>query len=337
MHWFGIRRICLLLFSVLQIALLPTKGFSSTPNKGSAEVCDDGEFSRFTAMSWEDASLTPVLRQGSSLIVRFLIDHETRNIGGLDLVELDEELRSVRWMFTEESMHAGPKATRNSGVYSVLCRTVILSKPDFALMDPAVRSVALLHEALGALGYYDESYQITTLLATYSTLLNVDSIRGLSAVKNRLRIDKMLGQVEVEMSLRSRLRTNLTPTYQTRARGGITGFGGGGDQRMLTTKIMLLIYLPIALEEVDPRQTSLPRLFKDILDSEIENDASPRKSGSFEGLLSRTDARYSGSKLVITVPDDVHSYMKNDDHSLFIPYFRDLYRKIIIAWRKGRR
>lgn len=165
-----------------------------------------------------------IFRPLSKQIVQKIVDNGTTKIGDTNLLELLDLLDTVEWRTFDLGFLAGSGGKRQTSMYFVKDRMVVVNM--LSLQNLVGKPVRLthwaLHEALGALGYPDEVYDLTIALTfmaqpdTYST----DRIEY---------VETTLSDIQVSATER-----------QYGKEGGVTIIGGGGDAEIIEFKSLLL-------------------------------------------------------------------------------------------------
>jgi len=144
-------------------------------------------------------------------------------IGNFDIDEFNRKISSVRYCLLGGGYLSGSAGDRLSSIYLVKLRTVSLNQLSWQWVDGEARAALVMHESLGALGYDDESYQLTLAL-WFLTQIPRDEINDF--LSSRL-----------SEPLRLARATNDEHVYVMA--GGVTGIGGGGDNVGLEAKMIL--------------------------------------------------------------------------------------------------
>lgn len=145
-------------------------------------------------------------------------------VGDLSISEVMKETKGLHWKVVQDVLFAGSGGRRASSIFLTESRTVFINALYWRQTGAEVKPILLLHEALGAIGFDDEEYQLSLGL----WLLSQNSRVSLSPEKTPW--------LTHFADLR---RSSRTPKYIQLA-GGATGVGGGGDQFELTLKMGLL-------------------------------------------------------------------------------------------------
>lgn len=148
-----------------------------------------------------------------------------KKIGKLDLKKLSKELDKVEWRTFDLGFLAGSGGVRTTSIYLVEKKMVvinILALNNLVGKPVHINSLAL-HEAMGALGYEDENYDLSSAISFLATT-HLENLVTLSYVKN--------------------IFSNFTISKENRLyaakSGGSTVVGGGGDAVIIELKQRLL-------------------------------------------------------------------------------------------------
>lgn len=175
------------------------------------------------------------LQAASQELIKILQDSQVKKIGDLDLTQLAAELNTIQWVMTSSALAQGSGKPRFDCNYFVQEKRVIC---DSNLTDKTILEFLALHEGLGALGYDDENYSITAVIAAYAFSKDKNSLKFL---------DRHL--------------TNLSRRQQNQeyliASGGGTHVGGGGDSTAVALKIFSILGLLSYMDLVPPDSPSL--------------------------------------------------------------------------------
>ncbi|MFN8790734.1 MAG: hypothetical protein ACK5Y2_04685 [Bdellovibrionales bacterium] len=166
----------------------------------------------------------PILKQYSQVLPQMLVAEGVQTVGDLNIKKLSQELEKVQWEVTQQIIPEGSGKPRFACNYFVSKRVVCNSMAT----SPAVLPLVTLHEALGALGYLDEDYEISSALAVHALSKRRAPIPGVS-----------------DRSFQGPRRTQ-DQVYQSQ-RGG-TSVGGGGDSVGITVKTFAIAALASNLE-----------------------------------------------------------------------------------------
>jgi hypothetical protein len=168
-----------------------------------------------------------IFRPISKHIVQQLVDLGIKKVGMMDVEKLLADLETVEWRTFSLGFFAGSGGKRQTSIYLVEQRMVAVST--YALDNLVGQPIPLwewaLHEALGALGYPDENYELTTSL-------------HFLVKNNTLETSQRINFVEESFSAISIRTTNQIYSSE----GGTTIIGGGGDAPIITFKTQLLDY-----------------------------------------------------------------------------------------------
>lgn len=153
-------------------------------------------------------------------ILRDLSAKGVDQIGDFDIQSFRDEAKKIQWKNLESDARPEFVGTRQSAYYLIQNKTVYVSSKLPALNADNLAALEL-HEALGALGYKDHHYQISTGLNLLSRL---------NSPRERVELQKIYSQ-----SIFS--KNNL---LQSKGSGSGTSVGGGGDLIALSMKNLVL-------------------------------------------------------------------------------------------------
>lgn len=167
-----------------------------------------------------------IFRPLSKRMVEKVVKQGITKVGDLDLPYLLEMLDTVEWRTFDIGFLGGSGGGRHTSIYMVESRMVVVNM--LSLQNLVGTEVRIdrwaLHEALGALGYPDENYDITTSLTFIA-----DAPQSKAATRADL----------VERSLSNIKLTTTNRVYESSS-GGSTVIGGGGDAPIVELKCRLL-------------------------------------------------------------------------------------------------
>lgn len=192
------------------------------------------------------------LREYSQSLPRILSQMNAHQIGEINVSALIEELGQVKWISSTQAITKGSGKPRFACNYfvierKVLCNTFSTSEANLPLVT--------LHEGLGALGYVDEDYQISSALAIHALTRKAEAIKGVS--DNLLNIK----------------RRTTDEVY--RSKGGGTSVGGGGDSVGITIKtfaVATLVSIFNSPELSVDQQARITGAIRRIMASSFENN-----------------------------------------------------------------
>ncbi|MDO9181205.1 MAG: hypothetical protein Q7U04_02295 [Bacteriovorax sp.] len=215
----------------------------------------------------------------SKQFVETLLDRGIIKIGKLDLEKLLSELDEVQWRFMEEGFLMGSGGVRFTGIYIVKNKMVVINIPGLELLQkkPVPLTPWTLHEAMGALGYEDENYELSSVIS-FVAQTDEDTPIPVDFVKNKFsKIDR-----------RQSDRTYLLA-------GGATVIGGGGDAVLVQLKQLLLkqYFKLIKDKTLKKSQEQIRSDFEKITTLPIEFLCEPDGTLNYE----RFDLKYEDSKL----------------------------------------
>lgn len=283
-------------------------------------LSEDG-FEYWIQNSIESPQTTAYLSSKATQIIDVIISSgRYSKLGDLDLVALRKEILTVKWRaYIGKSFSIGNKGARSSAVYSVERRLVVVSREEWFTMDEAIRMEIALHEALGALGYRDEKYQITTCLTLLASLIFSEENKYL--VESQIIASKLSSLWSVAIASHSIMEIPKTDKSPVMLAGGISLTGGGGDEFGITMKYLALITLTTRWSQADVKHIQFENVFSAILDADIERTVDEVKLG--QPLIDNTKIQYDGKTLMLTVPKnrviiDPRRYTLAGDYAQFL-------------------
>lgn len=165
----------------------------------------------------------------AAVIPAELLRQNKTKIGELDIVQLSEEMKQVQWFENQGSFLAGSGESRFGAMYFVKEKKIIINSARAQYEPSHTMPVAALHEALGALGYLDENYEVSTTL--YLNSLSSTEQKNIFSVPFIEKQNKKLKTLE---------RRKSDAVYKNS--GGGTSVGGGGDGISVQVKIYSLMF-----------------------------------------------------------------------------------------------
>jgi len=167
-----------------------------------------------------------------------ILNTGTPTLGSLDLANLINKFKKLRWKLNHQGYLAGSSEQRIFAVYLVKEKTIFVNEQALPLVPRDFLSVIALHEALGATGYFDENYEIS--LALYFASPQAEKFFGRKLTHE---ISQALSHSPPSIQKRS------GEALYAHASGGGSSVGGGGDGTALFIKITILAYARYWLEE----------------------------------------------------------------------------------------
>lgn len=152
-------------------------------------------------------------------------------IGWVDLSTIKKEIRSVRLCVSLGPTALTGSGSRQGSVYFTRERIIVFNHERLVrLADTPEISLLLLHEILGALGYPDENYELTSVIyaqaqTSYFGAENVSIMRE---------------ELGIALSTEQRRIENITTVSRE---GGVSGVGGGGDPESALIKAFAVAVL----------------------------------------------------------------------------------------------
>jgi hypothetical protein len=174
------------------------------------------------------------IRKSVSVLPNSLVKYGVSTIGDFNVAAYLKEIKEkvVYKVVDDTESVQGRRFLR----YDVNSKTVSIPKLLNGDVDALELGFIMTHETLGALGYVDDNYQMSTSLFLLGSLLEKSEFvdpRDLEANPNFL--------APFKVSLR---KTNPVVTENFLARGGVTGAGGGGDPHSAFAKFLMVeLYL----------------------------------------------------------------------------------------------
>lgn len=231
-----------------------------------------------------------IFRPLSKHIVEKIVKNGTTEVGDLNLVDLLDMLETVEWRTFDLGFLAGSGGKRQTSMYFVQDRMVVVNI--LALQNLVDKPISLynwaLHEALGALGYPDEFYDLTTALVFMAEPNN-------HSVDRTKYVESIFSDIKV-----------TTTNHVYGREGGVTIIGGGGDAPLIDFKSKMIERFITWLETHHPRlgtrkkKKAIERLIK----IQVEfNKESSRESNSFsvkDGVLWIDQAGNRDPSLILT-------------------------------------
>ncbi len=262
------------------------------------------EFHRLMPLSQESATWTARMQSSANYLIDVLIKAHQTKLGNFDLLELKKQIAEVHWraLSSLTSIIAGPEGARSTALYSVEETTVIVSPGEWQLTDEGPQPMISFHEALGALGYSDEKYQISVCMGVLSLLGLANSNASIPDNKTVSDGLNFLAPILKQNSiLFGSARRTDTPFYVIAAGGGgVTSTGGGGDHYGITMKFMVATALYKIWPLSNHGRLSFVKVFGAILNSEIERTQDNIALG--KPLIDNTHIQYDGDNLKILIP-----------------------------------
>lgn len=174
-------------------------------------------------------STNDVFRTLSKKHIDKLLSFNINRVGKLNLVTLSKELDEVEWKTFDLGFLIGSGGNRTTSIYFVETKTVVLNT--MSLSELQNKPVSLfswtLHEGMGALGYQDENYELSSSIAF---LAENTSLEDLNAAKEGLESNFTQDKI---------IRAKENRTYKM-ASGSGTVVGGGGNAIALELKKKLM-------------------------------------------------------------------------------------------------
>ena len=213
-----------------------------------------------------------VFRPLSKHIIEKLAEQNVERVGRLRVKKLLEDLDTVEWRTFEHGFLGGSGGRRQTSIYIVKDRMVVINM--LALQNLVGQQITMyqwaLHEALGALDYPDENYDLTT---------------GLNFIfeGSSLPIQDRINLVSPNFS-----QIQIRTTDQVYGReGGTTIIGGGGDAPIIEFKKRLLDHFFIWVETLQskPSERKKKKAFGRLLQQSIEFNTQEANYNSYNFVV----------------------------------------------------
>lgn len=197
----------------------------------------------------------------------------------VDSKKIIREIRSIRLCVNTGTTPLTGSGSRHGSVYFTKERIIILNRDRILERnDTPENSLLLIHETLGALGYPDENYQLTSLVYAHAQR---DEF-GLDIVETM--------RVELGKELETQVR-RIENVVTRESTGGISGVGGGGDPEVAffkPTMAAMLLFNPDFFGPLCGGAENLPKVARYIMSMRLETDDAvkfPRKASSYPHLF----------------------------------------------------
>jgi hypothetical protein len=171
----------------------------------------------------------PVLRgailEGTTDAVDSLLSQGVVDIGNVNLLNFKEQIKQVNLLVVTggaTALGSGQFTVRMGNVYVPSTKTIYINEQTL-VMNREGSAKLMPHEFLGALGYEDERYQISTIMLSRNAKLSAELIN-----KNKIDLGKK--------SIRSEVKNMVNQ----KGSGGVTIIGGGGDDLLFVAKLYML-------------------------------------------------------------------------------------------------
>jgi hypothetical protein len=193
------------------------------------------------------------LREYSLSLPKLLSSMNVDQVGDLKIKDILKELEQVNWEVTQKAITVGSGKPRFACNYFVREVKVICNS---SASSPAVMPLVTLHEGLGALGYLDENYEISSAISIHALTKRKTPIQG------------------VTESLRNIRKRTKDEIYNSP--GGGTSVGGGGDSVGVTLKTFAVSTLISILDSerlTSSQQATILEGIKRIMAASFENNS----------------------------------------------------------------
>ena len=168
-------------------------------------------------------------------VVQRILDQGINRVGDVNMTDLLAKLDTVEWRTFDLGFLSGSGGQRHSSIYIVKDKMVVINM--LALQSLVGTNVSLLcwalHESLGALGYPDDVYDMSTAMCFIS--------EGGSPASVTQTDFEMPAAARVDYVSRPLRNFEILKTDRVYGReGGTTIIGGGGDAALIEVKRRLL-------------------------------------------------------------------------------------------------
>ena len=166
-----------------------------------------------------------VFRSLSKKDLEKLLNQNIVKIGDMNLIKLSKELETVEWRTFDLGFLGGSGGKRMTSIYIVKDKMVVINTLSLqSLVGKPIKMFSwALHEALGALGYDDENYELSSSISFLANNPSHLNSTGVDYVQSHF--------LELKKSSTGRVYT---------LNGGSTVVGGGGDAIIIDLKQRLL-------------------------------------------------------------------------------------------------
>jgi len=292
---------------------------------------EKNEFAHWLAVSKEDPLWTAVFqKQALSAVRSLLYEGKQKKVGGFDLAKLEADILTVRWRAVRGvPMAVGPNGSRSAATYSVKEKLVIVSLDEWGKGHQATWMLVALHESLGALGYRDEKYSISTTLnylASISAARFDSQLADSKLVLSFLEPQEFL--VQQDPSVANTEQRKDSPAYLIASAGGsgggITGIGGGGDGYGATMKFSAAVMITARWNVTEHGSLTFSEVLSAILDADVERTKEEIRSNG-QVIVDNTQVTYDENGLHMVVPrnDVILDPTRNEFASLYSAYLGD--------------
>ncbi len=259
-------------FLAVFLTTLAASAVSLSPS-ASRVLSEEEVFDLNLTGSFEHPQLKEAFVESVNLKLAPLLRAGTKNLGRLKLNEFQDRLSELQIRAVPGPIRAGKNLQRSTATFSRIQKTVLISYEEWMQTEASLRPLVAMHEALMALNYNDNDYQLTVLVLTLSAFAQMDANPNDEESRKLLHVNRMR-----ELCLSAPVLqeiwnlTQTSPRLRTIAKGTITGHGGG-DSRMATVKVLLLSVAGVLTQIPNPiSDETLAKIFYLILDASIENN-----------------------------------------------------------------
>jgi hypothetical protein len=234
--------------------------------------------------------------------------------GWVDSKQIIREIRSIRLCVNATNTPLTGSGSRHGSVYFTKERIIVLNRDRILERNGSPENALLLiHETLGALGYPDENYQLTSLVYAHAQREEF----------GHETVEIMRVELGKELQTQTRRIENVVSREST---GGISGVGGGGDPEVAFFKpsmTAMLLYNPDFFGPLCGGVANLPSVARFIMSSRLETDDAvifPRVDSSYPHLF----IAYTNKELFIQIEHAAWTRLRErgaaayDERNIFI-------------------
>ncbi len=225
----------------------------------------------------------------------------------VDSKQIIREIRSIRLCVNATNTPLTGSGSRYGSVYFTKERIIVLNRDRILERnDTPENSLLLIHETLGALGYPDENYQLTSLVYAHAQRPEFGH-----EIVETMRVE--LGK---DLQMQPRRLDNVVTLEST---GGISGVGGGGDPEVAffkPTMTAMLLFNPDFFGPLCGGVDNLPAVARYIMSMRLETDdvlSFPRVPSSYPHLF----FAYTKNELFIQVEHTAWTRLRERGHAAY--------------------
>lgn len=190
-----------------------------------------------------------------------------KRAGWLDFEKIKNEINNVKVCVNLSTKPIYGSGVRTGSVYLTEEKTIIFNLVRYKAVDNQTQgadmglALNMLHEFLGALGYPDENYEITSFV-----YLNVQADYFGDEVVSSVQ-ESFVSAIKDTQMRKLNIRSELT------ARGGASGVGGGGDSVLIPLKsfsLVLLLMNKDYFELIFKRKLDFKKISRYLIEQQLE-------------------------------------------------------------------